>query len=65
MIACCGIDGCALSPGHDGDCVPANLCGVDPEMSPEARAALDGVLRAAHERLRSDAAAGIATSPEQ
>ena len=55
MIACCGIDGCALSPGHDGDHVPARLCGVDPNMSPEAREALDGVLRAAHERLQSEA----------
>lgn len=55
MIDCCDKDGCALSPGHEGDCVPARLCGVDPNMSQEAREALDGVLQAAHERLRSEA----------
>lgn len=50
-FAVCGAGGCALQPGHDGDCVRAHLCGVDPAMSQEARDALDDVLQAAHAHL--------------
>lgn len=44
--------GCALTPGHTGECVVAILCGVDPDMTDEQRTALDDVLRAAAGQLQ-------------
>ena len=46
--------GCALGFDHDDDCVVARLCGLDPDMSPAARAALDRVLRASRDWIRDN-----------